>query len=190
MLREFLIALVRPIYYLIFRIRFNSIWELKKYLIDNKKYSGGLASVYNKYFYDKGSYVGITSNFLGTPYFPHGVMGVFIADTATIGKNAVIFQQVTIGADRLVDSKEDGSPIIGDNAYIGVGAKIIGNVHVGNNCRIGANAVVYQDMNDNCVAVCEKTRIIQKKNLDNRFVYVDKKGKKKVYENGRFKDLE
>ena len=49
------------------------------------------------------------------------------------------------------------------------GAKIIGGVTIGDHCRIGANAVVYQDMPPHSVAVCSPTRIIQKENLDNTF---------------------
>ena len=106
-----------------------------------------------------------------------------------IGKNAVIYQQVTIGADRLMDSNNQGNPKIGDNVYIGAGAKIIGNVTIGNNCRIGANAVVYMDMPDNSVAVSSPTRIIQKENLDNRFIVANKDGSLRVYEDGAFHKL-
>src|SRR5205809_7268601 len=52
------------------------------------------------------------------------------------GANVHIEHQVTIGAERR------SSPIIGDNVFIGAGAKIIGAVTVGNDARIGANAVV------------------------------------------------
>ena len=62
-----------------------------------------------------------------------------------------------------------GSPHIGNNVYIGAGAKIIGGITVGDNCRIGANAVVYEDMPPNSVAVCAPTRILQKGQLDNTY---------------------
>lgn len=51
--------------------------------------------------------------------------------------------------------------MIGDNVYIGAGAKIIGNVHVGNNVKIGANCVVFMDVPDNCTVVMPKPRIIR-----------------------------
>ena len=44
-------------------------------------------------------------------------------------------------------------PVIGDNVDIGTGAVILGGVHIGNNVRIGANAVVNKDIPDNCTAV-------------------------------------
>lgn len=47
---------------------------------------------------------------------------------------------------------------------IGAGAKIIGNVHVGNNVRIGANAIVVDDIPDNCTVVMNKPRVIVREN--------------------------
>ncbi len=104
------------------------------------------------------------------PCFPHGVLGVFISNGAKLGRDCVIFQQVTIGSNTLSDSVGAGAPTLGDRVYIGAGAKIIGNITIGDNCRIGANAVVYQDMPPNSVAVCAPTRIIQKECLDNRYI--------------------
>ena len=116
-----------------------------------------------------GSFVGRGAKFAGKPFFPHGCMGVFISNDAVIGKDAVIFQQVTIGSNTLPDTKRPGAPVIGDGAYIGAGAKIIGGITVGDYCRVGANAVVYQDMPSHSVAVCAPTQIIRKENLDNTF---------------------
>ena len=169
-------------------LRFNNIWQLKAYLVKNNKQSGICASVYSHYIEKRNSYIGINTKFKNIPYFPHGLMGVFISDRTTIGKNAVIFQGVTIGAVRTKGSKRVGNPTIGDNCYIGAGAKIIGNVKVGNNCRMGANAVVYEDMPDNSVAVCSPTQIIQKKNtLNNKFYVMRSNGDIEYYEDGIFK---
>lgn len=70
---------------------------------------------------------------------------------AVIGDNVNISQGVTIGqANR---GKRKGVPTIGNEVYIGPGAKIIGKVTIGNNVAIGANAVVTEDVPDNaCVA--------------------------------------
>ena len=89
---------------------------------------------------------------------------------AKIGRNCVIFHQVTIGSNTLSDSKKCGAPIIGDNVYIGCGAKIIGSVRIGNNVRIGANCVVTNDVPDNCTVVLNKPRVIQKEERNNSFV--------------------
>lgn len=51
--------------------------------------------------------------------------------------------------------------ILGKNVYIGAGAKIIGNVKVGDNVRVGANCVVVEDVPDNCTIVMNKPRIIK-----------------------------
>ena len=77
----------------------------------------------------------------------HGGLGVVIHDNAIVGKNTVIYQHVTIGG-----RENRGTPIIGDNVYIGAGACILGNIKVGDNARIGANAVVIDDViNDTTV---------------------------------------
>jgi serine O-acetyltransferase len=94
------------------------------------------------------------------PIFPHGLNGIFISQGAIIGKNCVIFQQVTIGSNTLKDSKKLGAPVLGDNVYIGAGAKIIGRIKIGSNVRIGANTVVVNDVSDNCTVVMDEPRII------------------------------
>lgn len=168
-------------------IRFKTIWNIKDYLIKTNKRSGIVASVYSYYIEKKGSYIGIKTKIGKSPYFPHGLMGIFISDEAVIGNNAVIFQHVTIGAVRTKGSKKSGNPVIGDNCYIGAGAKIIGNIKIGNNCRIGANAVVYEDMPDNSVAVCAPTKIITKKEeLDNHFYVLRENGDIEYFEDGYF----
>lgn len=85
--------------------------------------------------------------------FPHNLHGIFISGEAVIGKNVVIFQNVTIGSNTLIDSKGFGAPIIGDNCYIGAGAAIIGKVIVGDNVRIGANMIVYTDVPSNSLVI-------------------------------------
>ena len=69
----------------------------------------------------------------------------------------------------LADSSSTGAPIIGDNCYIGVGAKLIGGITIGNNVRISANYVVYESVPDNHVVVSGKQMMKEKKQLDNRF---------------------
>jgi len=65
---------------------------------------------------------------------------------AIIGENCNISQGVTIG---IVNSgPKQGVPIIGDRVYIGPGAKVIGNIKIGNDVAIGANAVVINDVTD------------------------------------------
>lgn len=88
------------------------------------------------------------------PNFPHGLYGIIVASNAVIGKNCTIFHQVTIGQGK------GGSPTIGDNCYIGAGAKITGHIRIGNNVKIGTNCVVVTDVPDNATVVMNKPRII------------------------------
>lgn len=111
----------------------------------------------------------LKANFGGKPVLPHGINGIFISSGAKIGQNCTIFHQVTIGSNTLSDSSGCGAPVVGSNVYIGCGAKIIGNVHIGDNVRIGANCVVATDIPANCSVVMNKPRIIQKENNVNTF---------------------
>lgn len=188
MLKAFLRALTSPF---VFR-KYKDIWGLKLHLLAlkrQKKTNRLLSSIYKNYFYEHGSYVGLLCQLADAPCMPHGPLGIFIADGAQLGKHVIIFQHVTIGSDNLIDSENQGSPVIGDDVYIGAGAKIIGNIRIGNNCRIGANAVVYTDMPDNSVAVCAATRVIQKQDLDNRFMVPSNEAGWLICENSQYRAL-
>lgn len=84
--------------------------------------------------------------------------GIVINQYAVIGKNCNISHLVTLGkANR---GLRKGYPVIGDNVYIGPGAKVIGNIKIGNNVAIGANCVVTKDVPDNGVVVGVPGRVI------------------------------
>ena len=115
---------------------------------------------------------------------PHGLYGIFISTDTKIGKGCTIFQHVTIGSNTLLDSKSAGAPIIGDNVYIGAGAKIIGKVTVGNNVRIGAGCTVTRNIPDNCTVVQAASTVIQKNTpQDNRWVSITDYRKIKAEQN-------
>lgn len=101
--------------------------------------------------------LGWGTKFADTPKLPHGIQGIIINPYSEIGRNCTIFHQVTIGND-YKDVKN--APVIGDNVFIGAGAKIIGKIHIGNNVKIGAGAVVAIDIPDNATVVMKKPRII------------------------------
>lgn len=87
--------------------------------------------------------------------------GINVSGYSVIGKNLNISQQVTIGmANR---GKNKGYPTIGDNVYIGAGARIIGAVKIGNDVAIGANCVVTKDIPNNSVVVGIPAKIISNK---------------------------
>ena len=89
----------------------------------------------------------------GTFITYHG-LGVVMHKNTVIGKNCCIRQHVTIAGGR-------GAPIIGDNVEINAGAVIVGPVHIGNYVRIGANAVVIQDIPDNSTAVGVPAKVVK-----------------------------
>lgn len=76
----------------------------------------------------------------------HGT-GLVIGESATIGTDATIMQQVTIGAPDT--GRLDQMPVIGRNAFIGAGARVIGAITIGDDVIIGTNAIVTRDVPDN-----------------------------------------
>ena len=75
-------------------------------------------------------------------FIDHG-MGVVIGETAIIGDYCLIYQNVTLGGT----GKESGKrhPTLGNNVVVGTGAKVLGNITIGSDVRIGAGSVVSQD---------------------------------------------
>ena len=76
---------------------------------------------------------------------------IVVNSKSIIGKNCNISQGVTIG--QLNRGKREGCPVIGDSVFIGPGAKILGNIHVGDYAAIGANCVVVDDVPAHSVVV-------------------------------------
>ena len=81
----------------------------------------------------------------------HG-SGVVIGETAIIGDRVTIYQGATIGATGN-ETTFKRHPTIGNDVFIGSGAKILGPVNIGNNVKIGANSVVLEDVPSNSTAV-------------------------------------
>ena len=73
----------------------------------------------------------------------HG-MGVVIGETAEIGDDVLMYHGVTLGGKSLKEGKRH--PTVGSNVIIGAGAKIIGPILVGDDVKIGANAVITKDV--------------------------------------------
>lgn len=95
-----------------------------------------------------------TKNIGGGLFLEHGFSTVISAKA--IGNNCWINQQVTIGYTNDVDA-----PIIGNNVSIKAGAIVIGNVHIGDNSIVGANAVVTHDVPANVVVAGVPAKIIK-----------------------------
>ena len=95
--------------------------------------------------------------------FPHQLSNIFISAHSKIGEGCIIFQGVTIGSNTLSDSKGHGSPIIGNNVYIGSGATIVGNITIGDNVRIGANTTVTKSVDADTTCVSQPSIMIKHK---------------------------
>ncbi len=86
---------------------------------------------------------------------------IIVSPKTVIGNNFNISQGVTIGVSNRGNNK--GHPIIGNDVYIGPGAKIFGSIKIGNNVAIGANCVVTKDIPDNAVVVGVPGKVISYK---------------------------
>jgi len=98
---------------------------------------------------------------IGKGFFIDHGMGVVIGETTEIGENCLLYQGVTLGGT----GKEEGKrhPTLGNNVVVGAGAKILGNISVGNDVKIGANSVVLIPVPDNSIVVGVPGRVIKKK---------------------------
>ena len=151
-----------------FELIFNypGVWAIVNHRISNKLYLSGFKIL--------GRIVGGLSQFLTNAdihpcatigrrvFIDHG-FGVVIGETAIIGDDVLIYQGVTLGGVSL--SNEKRHPTIKNNVIIGSGAKILGDITIGDNCKIGANSVVVSDVCDNSTAVGVPARVIKRKNL-------------------------
>jgi serine O-acetyltransferase len=83
-------------------------------------------------------------------FIDHG-LGVVIGETSIVGDDVTLYQGVTLGGT----GKEHGKrhPTIEDSVVVGGGAKILGNIVVGKNCRIGAGSVVLRNVPENSTVV-------------------------------------
>ncbi len=95
-------------------------------------------------------------------FIDHG-MGVVIGETSIVGDNVTLFQGVTLGGT----GKERGKrhPTLGSNVTIGTGAKILGNITIGDYSYIGANAVVLKDVPPNCTVVGIPGRVVRREGV-------------------------
>jgi len=88
---------------------------------------------------------------IGRRFFIDHGMGVVIGETAIIGDDVTLYQGVTLGGTGKGTGKRH--PTICDKVVVGAGAKVLGNITVGENCRIGSGSVVLRDVPDNSTVV-------------------------------------
>lgn len=94
-------------------------------------------------------------------FIDHG-SGVVIGETAEIGDNCTLYQGVTLGGTGKHVGKRH--PTLGNNVMVGSGAKVLGPFRIGDNSKIAANAVVLDEIPDNCTAVGIPARVVRKNN--------------------------
>jgi len=92
-------------------------------------------------------------------FIDHGV-GVVIGETTIIGEDVLIYQQVTLGG--VSTDKGKRHPTIENSAVIGAGAKVLGNITIGENAKVGANSVVVKDVPADCTAVGIPARVLKR----------------------------
>lgn len=104
-------------------------------------------------------------------FIDHG-MGVVIGETAIVGDYALIYQGVTLGGT----GKESGKrhPTLGSHVVVGAGAKVLGNIQIGDRVRIGAGSVVLRDVPSNTTVVGIPGRVTRQNNLNTNVLDHDK----------------
>ena len=113
-----------------------------------------LAMIFNKLIvWFGGCVIGRSADF-GPGFVLVHSLGVVINTSVKGGGHVVIEHQVTIGAEK------DTAPTLGDNVFIGAGAKVLGDIRLGSNVKVGANAVVLEDVPDGATVAGVPARIV------------------------------
>ncbi len=137
-----------------------AVWShrIAHYLWNHKaKWAGRALSQWSRAWTGVEIHPGAT---IGRRFFiDHGV-GVVIGETAHIGDDVLMYHQVTLGGTSLDKGKRH--PTVGNNVLIGMGAKIIGAITVGDNAKVGANAVVTRDVPPNATVVGIPGKVVKR----------------------------
>ena len=96
---------------------------------------------------------------IGTGFFIDHGMGVVVGETTEIGDYVTLFQGVTLGGT----GKERGKrhPTLGSHVVVGAGAKVLGGINIGDNVKVGANAVVLRSVPPNSTVVGNPGRVVK-----------------------------
>jgi len=101
---------------------------------------------------------------IGEGFFIDHGMGVVIGETSEIGDNVTLYQGVTLGGTSLQKAKRH--PTLGNSVVVGVGARLIGNITVGENAKIGAGSVVITSVPANATVVGVPGRVVSVRDPD------------------------
>ena len=134
-------------------------WRRREKVI-NKNYKNKLLKLYYLYYIKKidayhncsfGTNYNSGTVFNSPPKLPHGPKNIIIGHDLKIGSNVTIFHNVTLA---------HGGSIVGDNVMFSTGSVLLSGRNVGHNSLIGANAVVIENISENCTVVMGKPRIL------------------------------
>ena len=152
-----------------FELIFNypGVWAIVNYRISNKLYTKGwkrfsrILSGLSQFLTNVDIHPCAT---IGRRVFIDHGFGVVIGETTIIENDVLIYQGVTLGGVNLTKGKRH--PTIKNNAVIGAGSKVLGDITLGKSCKIGANSVVVKDVPCSATAVGVPARIIKRKDED------------------------
>lgn len=97
---------------------------------------------------------------IGKGFFIDHGMGVVIGETSVIGDDVTLFQGVTLGGTGKARTKRH--PTLEDNVVVGAGAKILGDITIGDGARVGAGSVVVQSVPENATVVGIPGRVVKR----------------------------
>lgn len=159
-----------------FELFFNypGVWAIINHRIANKLYNKGYKKIAR-------AMVGIGSLFTKTDIHPAATIGrrvfidhaigVVIGETAIIEEDVLIYQGVTLGGVSLDKGKRH--PTIRANSVIGSGAKVLGNITIEKNGKVGANSVVICDVPKNSTAVGVPAKVIKRDDKNGKLNHGD-----------------
>jgi len=113
----------------------NKLWRM------GLKWAARFVSHFARWFTGIEIHPGAT---IGRRFFIDHGMGVVIGETAEIGDDVTLYHGVTLGGTSWKEGKRH--PTLGNGVVVGAGAKVLGPIHVGENARVGSNAVVVKDV--------------------------------------------
>lgn len=96
-------------------------------------------------------------------FIDHGA-GIIIGETAIVGDDVLLYQGVTLGGTGNETGKRH--PTLGDRVVVGAGAKVLGNIHIGADTRIGANSVVLHDVPPHSTVVGIPGKVVRRRKGD------------------------
>ncbi len=146
---------------------YPGVWAIINHRLANKLYNKGfkksarVLAGFSSFFTKTDIHPAAT---IGRRVFIDHAIGVVIGATTIIEDDVLIYQGVTLGGVSLDKGKRH--PTIKSNTVIGSGAKILGNITIGENSKIGANSVVVTDIPKNCTAIGIPARTIKKEKED------------------------